>query len=75
MFARRFQLRVVVREGEIVEVLKNLGLAHVLSRDGMCYAVNKQTPGIDFEELRVGMRVCCIIAKRFSRVLYASVVV
>ena len=75
MPAKRHELSVSVREGEIVEVLTGFGLAHVLSQDGMCYVVNRKTVGINFEALRIGMRVRCIVTEKFSRVLHASVVV
>jgi HAD domain in Swiss Army Knife RNA repair proteins len=61
-------------EGEVGEVLSTFGLANILCQDGKCYAVNRTTPGVQFDALEVGMRVRCRVADKFSRVLYARVV-
>ena len=64
-----------VVEGEIVEVLRGLGLAHVRGANGVAYGLNPTTPGIAFEALRAGQRVQCRVTAKFHRVLHAEVLV
>ncbi len=59
-------------EGEIVEVLPGLGLAHMRGADGVVYGLNPKTPGIAFEALRVGLQLRCQVTTRFHRVLHAA---
>lgn len=61
-------------EGEIVEVLSGFGVANILCKNGVCYVVNRATPGVKFDRLRAGMRLSCRVTKKFSRVLHACVV-
>ena len=62
-----------VVEGEVVEVLAALGLAHVQTPEGMVYGINRQTPGVEFEALRRGQQVRCRVTDKFHRVLHADV--
>ena len=61
-------------EGEVFEVLRGCGLASISSRHGAIYTIDRQTPGIDFEELQEGRRVRCAIAGEVGRVLHAELV-
>lgn len=61
-------------EGEVVEVLAGCALGSVLSPTGAIYTVDRQTPGIALDELRMGQRVRCQIACKFHRVLKAELV-
>ena len=60
-------------EGEIVEVLPGMVLAHVRGANGVVYSLNPKTPGISFDALRAGQRVQCRVTVRFHRVLHAQV--
>ena len=62
-------------DGEVVEVLKSLGLAHVRTSDGRICGLNRKTPGIKFSELRDGVRVHCKVTRTFNRVLHAELIV
>ena len=59
-------------EGEVVEVLLGLGLAHVRAANGLVYALNRTTPGIAFDALQPGRRVQCEVTAKFHRVLHAA---
>lgn len=61
-------------DGEVVEVLEGLGLAHVRTADGLTYGVNRQTAGIEFSQLRSGVRVRCQVTAKFNRVLRAELI-
>ena len=63
-----------VVEGEVIEVLPGLGLAHVRGVDGRVYGLNRKTPGIAFDVLQAGQRVQCLVTAKFHRVLEAAVV-
>lgn len=63
---------VLVIEGEVLEVLEVFGVAHVLTSDGWLYGLTRCTPGIVFDELRVGQRVRASVTRKLSRVLYAE---
>ena len=60
-------------EGEIVEVLPGMGLAHVRGANGVDYGLNRKTPGIAFDALHAGQRVRCRVTVEFHRVLHAQV--
>jgi hypothetical protein len=59
-------------EGEVLEVLGDIGLAHVRIRDGSTFGLNRQTPGIQFADLREGQRVRVEVTHKFNRVLHAQ---
>jgi|GEM_PF-6232409 len=61
-------------EGEVVEVLAGIGLAHVRAANGLVYGLNRKTPGIAFDALQAGQRVQCQVAAKFHRVLHAALV-
>ena len=61
-------------EAKVLEVLAGLGMAHLLSEDGTVYGINRQTPGVVFDELRPGQRVRCEVTRRFGRVIHATLV-
>jgi hypothetical protein len=58
-------------EGEVFEVLDGYGLAHVRTSDSSIYALNRQTPGVLFENLQAGQRVRMNVTLKFRRVLHA----
>ena len=60
-------------EGEVVEVLSGLGLAHVQTTDGRILGITRKTPGVVFDLLRPGQRLRCRVTERFHRVLHADV--
>ena len=62
-----------VVEGQVVEILQDLGLAHVLGSDGLVYGLRRHTPGIDWGTVREGQRVRCRVTATFHRVLHADV--
>jgi len=68
-----FDVRAV--DGEVLEVLADLGLAHVRTTDGSTFGLNRETPGLRFEELREGQRVRVQVAAKFGRVLHAELAV
>ena len=47
-------------EGEVIEVLPVLGLAHMRGSDGLVYGLRPHTPGVDWGELREGQRFRCL---------------
>lgn len=54
---------------EVVEVLPAFGLAHLRADDGRTLGVNRDTPGVEFDALKVGDRYLCEVAQPFSRVV------
>lgn len=58
--------------GKIVEVLMGCGVATVRSQHST-YTVNRDTAGIDFDELRCGQLIHCQIQCSFHRVMRAHV--
>lgn len=60
-------------EGEVVELLPGLGLAHVQTTDGRLLGITCETPGVVFELLRPGQRLRCRVTDRLHRVLHADV--
>jgi hypothetical protein len=60
-------------EGEVIEVLQGVGLAHVRGSDGLVYGLRRHTPGIDWDTVREGQRVRCWVTLKFRRVLHADV--
>jgi hypothetical protein len=60
-------------EGEVIEVLNGLGLAHMRGSNGLVYGLRPHTPGIDWDELREGQRFRCRVTRTFHRVLQADV--
>ena len=61
-----------VVEGEVIEVLRGMGLAHMRGSDGLVYGLRPRTPGIKWTELREGQRFRCLVAKKLHRVLQAD---
>lgn len=60
--------------GEVLEVMPGLGLAHVRGAGGTVYGVNRRTPGITFDALRLGQLLRCQVTATFHRVLHAEAV-
>ena len=60
--------------GEVVEILEGFGLAHVRTSQGQIYGLNRYTPGIEFSQLREGVRVRCEVTAKFHRVLHAQLI-
>lgn len=58
-----------VLHGVVLEVLLGFGLAHVRAFDGSIYGLTRNTPGIRFDDLRVGQPVVIEVADKFARVL------
>lgn len=58
-------------EGEVAEVFQTTGLAHVLAPGEVVYGVTRNTPGIDFDSLRVGQSLRCLVTRQ-HRVLHAT---
>ena len=54
---------------EVLEVLPGYGLAHLKAPDGSIYSLNRQTLGIQLENLQPGQRVLVDVTLKFSRVL------
>ena len=61
-------------EGEVFEVLHGCGLASIASLHGAIYTLDRQTPGIDFNELYEGRWVRCELGGDATRVLHAELV-
>lgn len=61
-----------VVEGKVFEVLTGIGLAHLKTSSGQIYGLNRNTPGVDFDEIHSGQRVKCYVTKKFNRVLKAQ---
>lgn len=62
-------------DGEVFEVLEGIGLAHARTADGRIFGLNRKTEGIEFSNLREGVRVRCQVARTFNRVQYAQLIV
>ena len=62
----------LVVEGRIIEVLSGFGLAHFATDENVMYGINRQTPGLDFDQLREGQRLRCDVVPQFARVLHAE---
>ena len=60
-------------DGEVFEVLEAIGLAHVRTADGQIYGLNRTTTGIEFSQLRDGVRVRFKVVRKFHRVLQAQI--
>ena len=60
--------------GEVVEMLEGFGLAHVRTCQGQIYGLNRDTPGIEFSQLREGVRVRCKVTAKFHRVVPAQLI-
>jgi hypothetical protein len=61
------------RQSLILYVLSGYGLTHVQTSSGVIYNLNRKTPGIEFDKLRVGQNMRCQVSEKFSRVLSAVV--
>lgn len=61
-------------EGKVFEILHGCGLASVSSRQGSIYTVDRQTPGIDFEELHNDQMLRCMVDLDSKRVLRADLI-
>ena len=59
--------------GLVVEKLPGYGLAHVQTESGELYAVNRKTPGVEFDKLKEGQQVRCIVADKPLRLLRAEI--
>ena len=60
-------------EGDVFEVLRGFGLAHIRADDGAVFGLNKGTPGVDnFDLVAVGQRWRCTVLHPFSRVTFAQ---
>lgn len=53
--------------GTVIEVLPTLGLAHVRCDDGSVVGVNRDTPGVPFDELQAGDVLELEVLQPFSR--------
>lgn len=60
-------------EGELLEVLPGLGLAHVRATDGRILGITRQTPSVIFGLLRPGQKLRCQVMESFHRVRQADV--
>lgn len=60
-------------EGKVVQVLPQYQVAFVKVENGNVYHLTPKTPGIDFQELSVGMIVECEITSMLIRVLSARI--
>ena len=58
--------------GTVLEILPDLGLAHVQTPDGLIYGLNPQTNGLRFDMLQLGQKVRLQVTMKFSRVLHAE---
>ncbi len=61
-------------ERSVFEVLEGFGLAQLRAADGSVYGVKRDTPGVEFAELREGRRYRCAVTGKFNRVLRAQVI-
>lgn len=59
-------------EGEVLDVLDGYGLAHVRAADGSTYGLTRQTPGIQFADVREGQHVRVEVTRKFNRVTHAQ---
>ena len=60
-------------EGKVAEVLPAYQVAYVKVDNGNVYHLTPKTPGINFQELKVGMIVECEITSMLTRVLSARI--
>lgn len=60
-------------EGKVVQVLPQYQVAFVKVENGNVYHLTPKTPGIDFQQLSVGMIVECEITSMLIRVLSARI--
>ena len=58
-------------ECTVLEILPGFGLAHLEASDRSVYTLNRQTPGIHFDDLKVGQRVRVGATSKFRRVWHA----
>lgn len=58
--------------GLIVEKLVGFGLAHIQTDSGDLYSVNRQTPGVEFDKLKEGQQLRCVVAEKPLRILRAE---
>jgi len=66
------EMRTFNVEGKIIEVLASYQIAHVRTPDSSTYGLNRQTPGVKFEELQQGQRLRLAVTAKFGRVLHAQ---
>lgn len=59
--------------GDVTEVLAGLGIAHVLCPNGRLLGIRRTTPGVSFDDLRVGDQVECDVEQPYSRVRHARI--
>jgi len=64
----------LVVEGRILEVLSGFGLAHFATDENVMYGINRQTTGVNFDQLREGQRLRCEVVPQFARVLHAELI-
>jgi hypothetical protein len=60
--------------GIVVDILQGHGLAHVMTDEEKLLGIRRVTPGVDFNELRIGDHVEVEFLQPFSRVLRARIV-
>ncbi|WP_374569460.1 hypothetical protein [Ideonella sp.] len=53
--------------GTVIEVLPTLGIAHVRCDDGSVVGVNRDTPGVPFDDLQAGDVLELEVLQPFSR--------
>lgn len=61
-------------DGEVLEVLEGIGLAHIRTADGRICGLNRNTSGVEFSLLREGVRVRCKVVQKFGRVVEARLI-
>lgn len=60
-------------EGDVFEVLRGFGLAHIRTDEGAIVCLNKGTPGVDnFDLIAEGQRWRCTVVHPYSRVTFAQ---
>jgi hypothetical protein len=57
---------------EVIELLPGFGVAHAVTSSGLLLGLNRQTPGIEFDALRVGDQLICEVEQPFSTVRRAA---
>jgi hypothetical protein len=60
--------------GEIKLYYPHAGEAYVRVPNGNVYLLKPSTPGIKFEELKIGMVVSCEVTSKLTRVLSAKII-
>ena len=58
--------------GTVLEILPDLGLAHVRTPDSLIYGLSPYTNGLQFEMLQLGQKVRLQVTMKFGRVLHAE---